>query len=96
MKIELTPCQLLCRVVYSITAASLNYFCLLFLLACSAHMQDLQEVTHEVHYENYRSERMASGGATRKIKFVVAHCFLIKLFEISEKYLGARMQLNCL
>jgi len=34
-------------------------------------MQDLQEVTHEVHYENYRSERMASGGgATRKIKLV--------------------------
>lgn len=24
-------------------------------------MQDLQEVTHEVHYENYRSERLAKG-----------------------------------
>ncbi|EDS32940.1 conserved hypothetical protein [Culex quinquefasciatus] len=23
------------------------------------HMQDLQEVTQEVHYENYRSERLA-------------------------------------
>jgi septin 2 len=32
-----------------------------------AHMQDLQEVTHEVHYENFRSERMASGGGVRKI-----------------------------
>ncbi|XP_004518451.1 septin-1 [Ceratitis capitata] len=26
------------------------------------HMQDLQEVTQEVHYENYRSERLAKGG----------------------------------
>jgi septin 2 len=24
------------------------------------HMQDLQEVTHDVHYENYRSKRLAS------------------------------------
>lgn len=23
-------------------------------------MQDLQEVTHEVHYENYRSEKLGS------------------------------------
>ena len=22
------------------------------------HMQDLQEVTHEIHYENYRSEKL--------------------------------------
>merc|ERR1719275_394664 len=25
------------------------------------HMQDLQEVTHDVHYENFRSERLAKG-----------------------------------
>lgn len=31
------------------------------------HMQDLQEVTQEIHYENFRSEKMASGGVTRKI-----------------------------
>jgi len=31
------------------------------------HMQDLQEVTHDVHYENFRSERLArGGGATAK------------------------------
>ena len=24
------------------------------------HMQDLQEVTHEIHYENFRSERLGS------------------------------------
>ena len=23
-------------------------------------MQDLQEVTHEIHYENYRSEKLGS------------------------------------
>ena len=31
------------------------------------HMQDLQEVTHDVHYENYRSQRLAkvsSGGSS--------------------------------
>lgn len=33
----------------------------LFLYVCSTHMQDLQEVTQEVHYENYRSERLAKG-----------------------------------
>ena len=27
------------------------------------HMQDLQEVTHDVHYENYRSQRLAKGGS---------------------------------
>jgi len=31
-------------------------------------MQDLQEITHEVHYENFRSEKMAAGSAARKIK----------------------------
>lgn len=30
-------------------------------LSRSTHMQDLQEVTQEVHYENYRSERLAKG-----------------------------------
>jgi len=31
------------------------------------HMQDLQEVTHEVHYENFRSERLSTteGGDER-------------------------------
>jgi len=28
------------------------------------HMQDLQEVTHDVHYENYRSQKLASKGAS--------------------------------
>ena len=27
------------------------------------HMQDLQEVTHDVHYENFRSECLAKGGS---------------------------------
>merc|ERR1712172_18634 len=27
------------------------------------HMQDLQEVTHDVHYENYRSQKLASKGS---------------------------------
>lgn len=35
-----------------------DVFCTFY---CSTHMQDLQEVTQEVHYENYRSERLAKG-----------------------------------
>jgi septin 2 len=30
------------------------------------HMQDLQEVTQEIHYENYRSEKLAAGGTTAR------------------------------
>ena len=26
-----------------------------------SHMQDLQEVTHDLHYENYRATRLADG-----------------------------------
>ena len=29
-------------------------------------MQDLQEVTQDVHYENYRSERLAKGVAANR------------------------------
>ncbi len=29
-----------------------------FFVFCRTHMQDLQEVTHEIHYENYRSEKL--------------------------------------
>lgn len=32
------------------------------------HMQDLQEVTHDVHYENFRSERLARGGGKEAAK----------------------------
>ena len=35
-------------------------------------MQDLQEVTQEIHYENYRSEKLATGGSapSKKVKSV--------------------------
>ena len=31
-------------------------------------MQDLQEVTHEIHYENYRSEKLGSQKHRRNIR----------------------------
>ena len=34
----------------------------------STHMQDLQEVTHEVHYENFRSERLGANQHQHRIK----------------------------
>ena len=36
--------------------------------ACSTHMQDLQEVTHEIHYENYRSDKLADGSGGKRIR----------------------------
>jgi len=30
------------------------------------HMQDLQEVTHDIHYENYRSQRLARNGGNKE------------------------------
>lgn len=35
-------------------------WCILF--SFSTHMQDLQEVTQDLHYENFRSERLKRGG----------------------------------
>ncbi|XP_025091243.1 septin-2-like isoform X1 [Pomacea canaliculata] len=32
------------------------------------HMQDLQEVTQETHYENYRAEKLATGGGAPPVK----------------------------
>lgn len=32
----------------------------------SQQLQDLQEVTQDVHYENYRSERLAKGVAVNR------------------------------
>ena len=40
--------------------------CLCFFTLYSTHLQDLQEVTQDVHYENYRSERLAKGVAVNR------------------------------
>ena len=32
------------------------------IIPCRTHMQDLKDVTQDVHYENYRSARIANGG----------------------------------
>ena len=34
------------------------------------HMQDLQEVTHDVHYENFRSEQLARGARDGSVSLV--------------------------
>ena len=45
----------------------INCFPIFFALSNhSTHMQDLQEVTQDVHYENYRSERLAKGVAANR------------------------------
>lgn len=39
-----------------------NLLMVTFPQPCSTHMQDLQEVTQDLHYENFRSERLKRGG----------------------------------
>lgn len=43
----------------------------------STHMQDLQEVTQEVHYENYRSERLAKGIPVPKRTTYDSYSFIV-------------------
>ena len=51
-------------------------------------MQDLQEVTQEIHYENFRSEKLAGGapGSARKMRSVsivlISHQNLIYKFKV--------------
>lgn len=47
------------------------------------HMQDLQEVTQEVHYENYRSERLAKGAPVPPRRQTIAE--MDKNGTVSEK-----------
>lgn len=37
----------------------------------STHMQDLQEVTQDLHYENFRSERLKRGGRLSSYGYVL-------------------------
>ena len=50
--------------------------------ACSSHMQDLKDVTKEVHYENYRAkyitERLGKRGGPGDKKY--ADCSLLAAF----------------
>lgn len=39
-----------------------SVYCLTFPQSHRTHMQDLQEVTQDLHYENFRSERLKRGG----------------------------------
>lgn len=47
---------------YSFEFALIMFLLFFLFIAFSTHMQDLTEVTQEVHYENYRSDRLAKGG----------------------------------
>lgn len=49
-------------------------------------MQDLQEVTQDVHYENFRSERLAKNPAQRKpTVYVCCHYegYLLRISQLS-------------
>lgn len=46
-------------------------------------MQDLQEVTQEVHYENFRADKLAGGGGQAMPKKV--RCVFNPLLFISSK-----------
>lgn len=58
-----------------------------------AHMQDLQEVTQEIHYENFRSERIAAGGGTVARKINKSRKNSSDVYEKDEKLTEKEKQL---
>ena len=59
-------------------------------------MQDLQEVTQEIHYENYRSEKLAGGGTTpaRKITRSVLHLCILSTFIVRSATFNSKCKLS--
>lgn len=53
-------------------------------------MQDLQEVTQEVHYENYRSERLAKGAPVPPRRQTWVEIFHFTLLRFDARYLNLR------
>ena len=41
-------------------------FCLLRQMMIQSHMQDLKDITQEVHYENFRKKKLMQGDAAVK------------------------------
>jgi septin 2 len=76
----------------------INCFPILFSLANhSTHMQDLQEVTQDVHYENYRSERLAKGvAANRKPAATNSSAPAVPEFTEKERMLQVRISIDLL
>ena len=68
------PVFLDCPLLIAPSVFSNIYSIYIYYYICRTHMQDLQEVTQEVHYENFRADKLASGsgGASmKKIRWVV-------------------------
>jgi len=60
-------------------------------------MQDLQEVTQDVHYENYRSERLAKGvAANRKPAATNSSAPAVPEFTEKERMLQVRISIDLL
>ena len=77
--------------------ATVNRACVLWMesvihivTADSTHMQDLQEVTQEIHYENFRSEKLAESGGTaiRKLRSVASPNRNVQHIEMSRLSAG--------
>lgn len=61
---------------------SFNYFS-----SSSTHMQDLQEVTQDLHYENFRSERLKRGNRLSSHGYVLLLHLLNLYFGLSVSHL---------
>ena len=62
------------------------------------HMQDLQEVTQEIHYENYRSEKLSGTTGNRKISarwVPLNQCIQLHVYKLFLKILQI-FQILCL
>lgn len=56
------------------------------------HMQDLQEVTQEMHYENFRSERLALGGDSKRAPYVLT--LILATIPFSNLLIGSQLKCN--
>ena len=64
-------CRLGSHNVKNDTALCALCACCVAVSVCSTHMQDLQEVTQEIHYENFRSDKLAINPSSKKLRHVL-------------------------
>ena len=61
--LSLSLCVCMCHTVENKDHSD---FCLLRQMMIQSHMQDLKDITQEVHYENFRKKKLMQGDAAVK------------------------------
>ena len=63
LSLSLSVCVCMCHTVENKDHSD---FCLLRQMMIQSHMQDLKDITQEVHYENFRKKKLMQGDAAVK------------------------------